>query len=411
MHPVSLQKAHILMVDDEVANTSMIANILHRLGYANLESLSDPALLFEKIESFKPDLILLDLIMPGLDGFQLLEKLRHNVPANDWIPVLVITGADTTANKRRALAAGATDLLAKPFDPSELNMRIRSILEARIARLKIENQNRELEDRVRERTIQLQRALDDIRAAQRQMLQQERLAAFADMAGGVVHDFSNTLMAVIGYSEMLLSADGKLLEDKQKALDYLRIIHDAGRDASEVVSRLRDYYRPHDDPNLFAPVDLKAVAEQALLLTRSRWKDASRQKTARVQVETELAETPAIHGNADALREMLANLIFNAVDAMPDGGTMTVRTKTACGQAIIEVTDTGSGMTPEVRTRCFDPFFSTKGDAGTGLGLATVFGTVERHHGTVETETKDGHGTTFRILLPVLTGDVGAGTT
>jgi signal transduction histidine kinase len=407
MHPVQLQNARILVVDDEVANTWLMTNILSGLGYSNLDSLSDPTLFLQRVESFQPDLILLDLTMPGLDGFRLLEMLHQNVPANAWIPVLVITAVPTAANKRRALAAGAADLLGKPFDAAEMNMRIRSILEARISRLKIEELNRQLEDRVQERTLQLQRALEDIRAAQRQMLQQQRLTAFGEMADGVVHDFSNTLMAVIGYSEMLICNEGKLLDDKEKALDYLRIINSEGRGGAEVVSRLRDFYRPHVAADLFVAVDLNAIAEQAILLTRPKWKDASRVHSARIHLETHFGAVPLVHGNAVELRDTLTNLIFNAVDAMPGGGTLSVRTQAEDGQATIEVADTGSGMTPEVRARCFDPFFSTKGDAGTGLGLAMVFGTVTRHQGTVQIVTGDARGTAFRILLPGLSAAPG----
>ncbi len=393
------------MVDDQVASTCLVTNFLNRLGYSNLSAINDPALLFERIESLHPDLILLDLAMPHLDGFQLMEQMRKKLPPEDRVPVLVITGDATAANKRRALAAGATDLLAKPFDPAELNMRLRNILEARFLRSEIERQNRELEDRVQERTRELGQALEDLQTAQRQMVQQERLSAFAEMAGGVVHDFSNALMTIIGYSDTLIREEGRVLDDKTTAREYLEIINRAGRDAAEVVSRLRDFYRPRDTADLFVAVDLNLIAEQAVLSTQPKWKKSLLANEASIFVATELQPVSAVVGNPSELREILTNLIFNAVDAMPQGGKITVRTRTANREAIIEVADNGSGMTLDVRNRCLNPFFSTKGDKGTGLGLAMVFGIVKRHQGTLQIDTQVGRGTIFRISLPLFAED------
>lgn len=388
------------MLDDQVGSTCLLTNFLNRLGYTQLESLNDSAGIFEKVESFAPDLILLDLTMPGISGFQVLEALRRDRSVDDQLPVLVITGDGTTENKRHALRAGATDLLTKPFDPSELSMRIRHLLQARFLKLEVALQNRLLEERVQERTAQLQRALDDIQAAQRQMLEQERLSAFAEMAGGVVHDFSNALMAVIGYSDMLLVRNGEHLENKETAVEYLRIINTAGRDASEVVSRLRDFYRPRDNADLFESLCLNAILQEAVLMTRPKWEECGRASGRTISVVTDLGEPLRVSGNGAQLREMLTNLIFNAVDAMPAGGAITLRSNQDGSRAIIEVADTGAGMTPATRMRCLDPFFSTKGDKGTGLGLAMVFGIVQRHKGEIEIESELGLGTTIRICFP-----------
>jgi signal transduction histidine kinase len=278
-------------------------------------------------------------------------------------------------------------------------MRIRNILERQMLQAEIEEQNRVLEERVSERTQQLEHALEDVKAAQRQMLNQARLNAFAEMAGGVVHDFSNALMAVIGYSEMLLSSDGRALGDRGTTLDYLRIINTAGRDAAEVVSRLRDFYRPRATAESQV-VDLKEILHLAVLMTQPKWKDPNRPSGTGIAIEVELRHLPSMRGNPAELREMMTNLIFNAVDAMPGGGTLTLRTSEAPGSVVLEVTDTGMGMSAEVRSRCLDPFFSTKGDKGTGLGLAMVFGIVQRQEGQIEIESTPGVGTTFRITLP-----------
>ena len=397
MNEATLKKAHILMVDDEVASTCLMTNFLNRIGYSRLESLNDSTRTFEMIETFEPDLILLDLAMPNMTGFQVLQGLRANRHSEDQIPVLVLTGDSSAENKRRALVAGATELLVKPFDPSEVSMRIRSLLQARFLRQEIQEQNHFLEERVRERTSQLEGAVEYLRTAQRQLVQNERLSAFGEMAGGVVHDFSNTLMSVIGYSEMLLSnltARG----NEATLLEYLRIINTAGRDGAHVVSRLRDFYRPRGASDMFETLDLNEIISQSLALAKPR--SAARESDHEIRFETELQASAAVAGIGAELREVLTNLIFNAVDAIAGHGVITLRTRYRDAEAIVEVIDSGAGMSADVRQRCLEPFFTTKGDHGTGLGLAMVFGIIKRHQGTLEIDSEPGQGTTVRIRLP-----------
>lgn len=397
MNEATLKNASILLVDDEVSNTCLMTNFLNRLGYANLQSINDPPLIFEQIERSPPDLILLDLAMPVMNGFEVLKALRRDRPEDDQIPVLIITGDATTVNKRRAFSAGATDLLAKPFDPSEVVMRIRSVLQARFLRLEIQEQNRSLERRVRDRTSQLEDALENLKNAQRQMLQKERLSAFGEMAGGVVHDFSNALMSIIGYSDMLIT-NAAARADEATVLDYLRIINTAGRDGAHVVGRLRDFYRPRGAADLFEALDLNEIARQSIALAKPR--SAQRDERNSISYAIDFADHVNAAGIAAELREVITNLICNAVDATPGAGVITLRTQLAGTEAIIEVQDTGSGMTEEVRRRCLEPFFTTKGNGGTGLGLAMAFGIIERHKGQVEIESTPGRGSTFRIRLP-----------
>jgi len=396
MNETTLKNARILLLDDDVGSTCLMANFLNRIGYSHLESLNDSTRTFDKIESFRPDLILLDLAMPGLSGFDILDALRAD-RQNEQISVLVLTGDASAKNKRRALAAGATDLLVKPFDPSEVSMRIRNLLQAHFLRLEIKDQNHLLEERVRERTSELESALADLNAAQRKAVQQERLSAFGEMAGGVVHDFSNALMSIIGYSEMLLKS-GAARSDETKLLEYLRIINIAGRDGAHVVSRLRDFYRPRGAADLFETLDLKEIALESIALAKPR--AAQREPGKAVAFETDLGDDVTASGIGAELREVLTNLICNALDAISGQGLVTLRTRRQGGDVVVEVSDTGAGMSAEVQQRCLEPFFTTKGDQGTGLGLAMVFGIIKRHQGTLEIESEPGKGTTVRILLP-----------
>ena len=400
MNEATLKEAHILMVDDEVSSTCLMTNFLNRIGYSHLHSVNDSTRIFETIETFVPDLILLDLSMPGLTGFDILHALRTD-RQNEQIPVLVLTGDTTAKNKRRALAAGATDLLVKPFDPSEVSMRIRNLLQTHFLRREIQEQNHLLEQRVAERTSELENALSDLRAAQRQAVQQERLSAFGEMAGGVVHDFSNSLMSIIGYSEMLMT-NAAARTDEATALEYLSIINTAGRDGAHIVTRLRDFYRPRGAADLFEPLNLSEIATQSVTLAKPRVAQRATDKI--VSFATELEGHVTVSGIGAELREVMTNLIFNAVDAMPDGGIITLRTRHEEDVAIVEVVDTGVGMSVEIKERCFEPFFTTKGDDGTGLGLAMVFGIIKRHQGTLEILSEPDKGTLVRIRLPSFAG-------
>jgi signal transduction histidine kinase len=398
MNEGQLKEARILMVDDDVHSTCMMTNFLNRIGYTNLKSINEPTAILEALENFKPELLLLDLNMPGLSGFEILDVFRKDRQNDEQIPVLVLTGDASAKNKRRALAGGATDLLVKPFDASEISMRIRNLLQTHFLRLEIEEQNRFLEQRVGERTRELEQALRELNATQRQLLRQERLSAFGEMAGGVVHDFGNALMSVIGYSEMLIT-NPKARTDEATALEYLRIINIAGRDSAHVVSRLRDFYRPRGAADVLEPLDVNDIVTQSIALAKpgAGKRDADKP----VSFRTDLTKRITVAGIGAELREVLTNLIFNALDAIPGAGVVTLRTREQNGAAVLEVTDTGSGMSMEVKERCLEPFFTTKGDHGTGLGLAMVFGIIKRHQGTLEIESEPGKGTTFRIRLPV----------
>ena len=399
MNDSILTSARILIVDDDVAHVCMLVNFLDRLGYKNLKSVTDSRRVFDELQEFQPDIILLDLNMPHRNGIELLSCFKEWIPQDTFIPVLVVTGDPSPQNKRMALAGGATDLIQKPFDTSEFVMRIRNLVRSRFLRMEIQDQNARLELTVSARTFELEQALRELKETQRQMVQQERLRAFGEMAGGLVHDFNNMLMAVIGYSDLLIK-DPKLIEDKSTALEYLKVIHGAGRDASEVIGRLRDFYRPREETDLFEQVDLNKLLEGVVALTKPKWKEQAQSDGRAVSVNLDFEKLPKVAANSAELREAVTNLVFNAVDAMPSGGVITLRTRRADENILLEISDTGTGMSEEVRTRCLEPFFSTKGDNGSGLGLSMVFGTIKRHEGTLDIESAQGGGTTFRIQLP-----------
>ena len=399
MNEEILRDGRILMVDDDMSSLCLLESVLGRLRFKHTRKLTDPTRIIEEFEAYAPDLVITDLDMPVLDGIQLVERLRSHLPKDTCLPILVLTGNADPKTKRRALLAGASDILFKPFDSAEMQMRVRNLLQTRFQHLEIQGSNRALEQKVAERTVELECALTELKDSQRQIVQQERFRAFGEMAGGVVHDFNNALMSITGYSDLLLE-DESLMDDRDVLRQYLKMMNMAGRDASHVVSRLRDFYRPREESDVFSAVNLNDLIEEVVPLTKPKWHDHALETGRAIRIELELQKVPPVLGNGAELREIFMNLIFNAVDAMPDGGVITLRTEATDDAVKIEVADTGTGMTEEVRQCCLEPFFSTMGEKGTGLGLAMAFGIIRRHQGTLDIESAPGSGTTFRLTLP-----------
>jgi signal transduction histidine kinase/ActR/RegA family two-component response regulator len=252
-----------------------------------------------------------------------------------------------------------------------------------------------------------------LRHTQEQFSRQERLNALGQMASGIAHDFNNALVPIAGYTDILLDHPEQL-QDAQKALRYLRLIQTGVRDAASVVSRLREFYRRRKDSEKFQPVELNQMVEQVIDLTRPKWRGEALARGCTIEMRAELEPIPSVLGSVSELREMLTNLIFNSLDAMPKGGTITVKTLRARPapetggdrsggqpeQVLLEVSDTGVGMTEETSRRCLEPFFSTKGERGSGLGLAMVYGTVKRHRGTLDLNSAVGAGTRVSLWFP-----------
>ena len=253
----------------------------------------------------------------------------------------------------------------------------------------------------------LKKAYEDLRQTQRAVMQQERLRALGQMASGIAHDINNALSPVIGYADLLWKTKHEL---SKRAQGYLDAIRTSGRDAAHLVSRLREFYRPRQANEELSPINLSQLISQVVYLTQPRWQTTPMAQGVSVKLETALPpELPTITGVESELREALTNLIFNAADAMPKGGILTIRVRldlpdpespAAVEKVIVEVVDTGVGMDEKMRQRCMEPFFTTKGDKGTGLGLAMVYGVMQRHNGDIEIESEVGQGTTVRLVFP-----------
>lgn len=257
-----------------------------------------------------------------------------------------------------------------------------------------------MEEALRETNCHLEETLAELSTAQQQIIQQERLRALGQMASGIAHDFNNTLTGILGYTELLFMVPATL-DDKEKTMSYLKLINTSAKDAKSIVQRLREFYRERKEDEIFGTVDLNQLVEQTIELTEAKWKDQAQSDGITISFMTNLQRVLGIDGNSSELRNALTNLIFNAVDAMQGSGAITICTYLDDENVVLEVNDTGIGMTDEVKQRCLEPFFSTKSESGTGLGLSIVHGIIRRHKGTIEIKSEPGEGTTFIIRLPI----------
>jgi signal transduction histidine kinase len=224
------------------------------------------------------------------------------------------------------------------------------------------------------------------------MIDNERFKASGELAATVAHEINSPLQSIRNALYLVSEA-----ADSAERDTYLDLVREEIERVSTIVSQLLDLFRP--DTSTVTRFDLNALINRVLLLTSST---LTRQ---RIVLTTELAaDLPAIHGRADRLTQTLINLIINARDAMPDGGTLTICTAAAetppPGAVLLHVRDTGTGISPDIQSRIFDSFFTTK-THGTGLGLAICRRIVEQHGGTISLHSTPGQGSTFTISLPL----------
>lgn len=258
---------------------------------------------------------------------------------------------------------------------------------------------------------ELQSAYDELRQTQQSVMQQERLRALGQMASGIAHDVNNALSPILAFSEMLLRREPNLTENGRKNLESIRT---SSEDIAQIVARMGEFYRRREHNDQLRSVSLNRLIEQVVELTSPCWRDISQGRGVAIQVETQLAaDLPQLYCNESDLREALTNLVLNSVDALPQGGVIRLAARPlmlsptptedrAPTHVAIEVSDNGIGMDEKTRQRCLEPFFSTKRQrGGTGLGLAMVYGTVERHLGRIEIQSEVNKGTTIGLILPL----------
>jgi len=404
---VAPRDSRILIIDDDEAGNAALVRLLKATGFKHCTALNCPVTAVERILEINPDIILLDLHMEPISGIEVLNRI-NDVMAPAVRPPIVMLTADTSAEARHdALAAGMTDFLSKPLDPVEVVLRIGNLLTSRElyqrCQLYSDGLERLVDKRTAElqqRTIDLEKTLEELKDTQHQVIQQERMRALGTMASGIAHDLNNGLSLILGYGDMLLS-DKEAIPASSEAETYLNEMVLAARDNAELVKRLREFYRPADGRVPRQAVNLNELVNQALSLTSPRWQSQADNKGATIKIKKDLADIPNIAGSPSELREVLTNLIFNAVDAMPRGGRLGFRARCRGKTVRLQVSDSGTGMSDEVRRNCLEPFFTTKGEKGSGLGLAMSYGIIRRHGGRITIESTLNKGSVFTIHFPV----------
>ncbi|HEX4276691.1 MAG TPA: response regulator [Bryobacteraceae bacterium] len=404
----SFRRARVLAIDDSATYLEYLASVLDGEGYeVSRASGGDEAL--DRLGSEAFDCIVVDLVMPGMDGIEVCRRItelnRGNMERQPAV-VIMLTTSEAEHDMTRGLEAGADDFVGKSNETAVLKARIRALLRRKFfqeenQRIVEDLKNKEIEavrsraEREAELHEALRKAYDELRQTQDAALQHERLRALGQMASGIAHDINNALAPVSLYVASLLEREPDL---SKRAREYLEITQRAIEDVAHTVGRMRDFYRAREPELVLSPVDVNRIARQVVDLTRARWSDMPQQRGTVIEMQLDLARNlgPA-SGIESEMREALTNLVFNAVDAMPDGGTVTLRTSATPGHVEIEIIDTGTGMDEETRRLCFEPFFTTKGERGTGLGLAMVYGVIRRHSGEIEIESAPGAGTTVRL--------------
>jgi PAS domain S-box-containing protein len=255
--------------------------------------------------------------------------------------------------------------------------------------------------------LSIARDITERQQMQQQLFQSEKLRSLGELAGGVAHDFNNILAAILGRVQLLkmqFKTPPGVTEKRKSMIDLvksLEIIEKASFDGAETVRRIQEFSRKRADDKEFMQLNINELLDNVLDFTRVRWKDNAESQGIKFDIQKDYTPVPSTLGSASELREVFTNLINNALDAMPEGGSLKVKTALEENTILIDISDTGVGIPEELRTRIFDPFFTTKGVQSTGLGMSISYGIIGRHKGTIAVKSAEGKGTTFTIKLPV----------
>lgn len=389
MSPPRGREARILMVDDEPGNLMLLQHMLEREGYRNLVATPDPKEVLTLFQVLPPDIVLLDLNMPGMDGFAVMEGLRELISPDEFLPILVITGDSAPETRQRALSSGATDFVTKPFDAIEVLLRIRNLLHTRSLQAAVREQNRQLEALVAERTEALRVALRRAEAAS-----EAKSLFLAKMS----HELRTPLTPLHGALEML--ADVELPDPGRRFLEL------AAQNAHRMLALVNDILYLQAIEQGDARLEVAPVHLRPLVLDVAA-EMAARAAAKGLALRAEVPEgLQPLATDPRRLMDVLTRLLDNALRFTP-AGSVTVRVVAEPGSDVparLEVADSGVGIAAERREAVFEPFeqadnSSTRRYEGAGIGL-TISRTLCHLLGyRLEVESEPGAGSTFRIVF------------
>ncbi|PWC36349.1 ATP-binding protein [Azospirillum sp. TSO35-2] len=385
-----VKDAGILIVDDNPSNVDLLREILSHDGYTRVLGETDPRKVPGLCESQRFDLLLIDIRMPHMSGFELMERLKP-VFGDDYVPVLVLTAQTDQDTRRKSLELGANDFLTKPFIAWELLHRVRNMVEIRMLYRRAAEQNRELEGRVSERTAELSEALEAVCKADRAKL---------DFLAVMSHELRTPLNSIIGFADVLAGEGmGKL--GHPDYLEYVKLIEDSGKSLLTMVNNILDYTRGSTGAIELQESDVQIPQ----LLTACADLLAPKAVAKRLAVTVHPCPTFRMRVDRRRLREMVLNLLDNAVKFTQPDGRVTLAVEDRDNFVGLCVRDDGPGIPSELIGRIFNPFTQAERSLirqheGVGLGLPIVRRFAELHGGGVELDSAPGRGTAVTILLP-----------
>ena len=398
MNDSTLKNARILIVDDEQANIDVLSGLLEFKDYTNVYTTTDPRLVAGLFQEINPDIILLDLMMPHLTGFQILEQIMPLIPESDYLPILVLTADITTNSKLRALAGGAKDFLTKPFDLMEVDLRISNLLQTRYLHTQLQNQNLILEEKVQERTMELQNTIIELEVAKTRAESSDRLkTAFMN---NISHEVRTPLNGILGFSQIIAEPDLSL-EEKQTYLGMLdecseRLINTitSYMDISLIVSGSQKVNRSN--------LDIRNLIHEQYDYFQNKCSDKNLELILRVP---DNHSDFVMKTDKELLRKILSHLTDNAIK-FTASGHIIIGYNYKDAELEFFVKDTGKGIDEEAKERIFDRFMqenisNPRSYEGSGLGLSIAKGFVDLLGGRIHLESEKGLGTAFFITLPV----------
>jgi two-component system, NtrC family, sensor kinase len=389
-----LRGSRILLVDDEAESLRLVEWILRRAGFRELSCTSEPREVPELFRAVRPDLVLLDLQMPEMSGFEVMEELRPLVPAGSRLPVLVVTGDGTVQARQRALAGGARDFVSKPFDPVELVLRIRNLLETLLLHGELQCQNAALEARVEERTAALNEALQRVEEASR---------AKSKFLAVMSHELRTPLTGIISHAELLGGGVGGGLTEVQQ--EMVGRIGAAGWHLSHLIQDVLEFANGQISLRhlRMERLDLRDVAREAADLVVPTAGERGLRLDLRLP-----AEPLELTTDATCVRRILLNLLANAIKFSREG-EIVVELRAEPDAVRLRVRDEGIGIAAEHLERIWEPFWQveeplTRSVGGVGLGLSIVRSQAELLGGSIEVSSDLGRGSTSpsysRRILP-----------
>ncbi|GEM_PF-3351385 len=367
-----LKNANILLVDDQQANIDILHDFLEMQGYTNLRTTTDSREVAQLILDFDPDIILLDLMMPYMSGFDIMEQLKTIVSPSIYLPILVLTADVTLETKRKALKSGASDFLSKPFDLIELSARVNTHLQIRFKNEQINNYSALL----------------------------EKLIATKDKFFSIIaHDLRNPFVGIENFTKILLKLGNYDPGDMES---QLKTIHSTAQQGHELLENLLRWARSQTDSiELNTEVFRLSVAVAnciSLLQTQADNKN--------IKLLCEVSEEILMDSDQDVLETIIRNLMSNSVKYTSSQGSVTIQAAKLADEIIISISDTGIGIPEDVQKNLFridnklQSQKGTAGEKGSGLGLILCKEFIDKLGGTISVKSEVDKGTTFSFSLP-----------